>query len=359
MLNKFKVKSDGRTVYERFTSHKCKHSIVGFGESVQWQQIQDKNARGKVNGDWRDGVFLGVIWRTTEFIIGTADGVFKCRTIKQRVAENAYDPKCLEYIKVSYADYVLSGAKSQGARVRYADLAVEPPAREPAVRSGNEFVPRRIYLKPADFDKFGFTEGCPGCTWLQNRIGARRNHNDLCRARVEQAMANDPDERHRVDMQTSKFDTFTPAEGVRLQEEAKRDERPASMPGSSTDKPPEPNPAPPPDAANVEPTIPVAEALPPSPIRTRPQKRSSTTSYSPANVPNAKSSRRTLDLHGDDAMGVGGHGAPGPETAADAADDAMGFGSPSGDSEMLSVVRLIAARAILGSDMMDCISEET
>ena len=58
MLNKFKVKSDGRTVYERLTNHTCKHSIVGFGESVQWQQIQDKNARDKVNGDWRDGIFL-------------------------------------------------------------------------------------------------------------------------------------------------------------------------------------------------------------------------------------------------------------------------------------------------------------
>ena len=68
----------------------------------------------------------------------------KCRTIKQRVSESAYDPNCLDCIKVSYSDYVLSGAKSQGARVRYADPAVEPPTREPAVRSGNEFVPRRI-----------------------------------------------------------------------------------------------------------------------------------------------------------------------------------------------------------------------
>ena len=37
---------------------------------MQWQQIQDKNARDKLNGDWRDGIFLGVIWKTTEYLIG-------------------------------------------------------------------------------------------------------------------------------------------------------------------------------------------------------------------------------------------------------------------------------------------------
>ena len=219
MLNKFKVKSDGRTVYEKLTNHKCKHMIVGFGEHVQWQQIQDKNARDKVNGDWRDGIFLGAIWRTTEYIIGTPDGVFKCRTIKTRVAENSYDAACLEYIKTSYADYALSGAKSQGARVKFADPAAEPPPREPAFRAGNEFVPRKIYLKPGDFGKYGFTDGCPGCVWLQNKIGARRNHSDECRLRVEQAIGRDPEEKHRIDIQNSKMDTFSAAEGARIHQE--------------------------------------------------------------------------------------------------------------------------------------------
>ena len=218
MLNKFKVKSDGRTVYERLTNHKCKHLVVGFGEYVQWQQIQDKNARDKVNGDWRDGVFLGVIWRTAEYIIGTQDGVFKCRTIKTRVDANSYDPACLDYITTSYADYALSGAKSQGARVKFADPSSEPPPRAPAFRAGNEFVPRKIYLMPKDFAKYGFTDGCPGCVWLQNKLGARRNHNDQCRLRVEQAIGQDPEEKHRIDIQNSKMDTFAAAEGARLQE---------------------------------------------------------------------------------------------------------------------------------------------
>ena len=55
VLNKFKVRDDGGTVYERVTKHRCKHLIVGFGESVQWQQMQDRqNARDKLTGDWRN-----------------------------------------------------------------------------------------------------------------------------------------------------------------------------------------------------------------------------------------------------------------------------------------------------------------
>ena len=68
---------------------------IGFGESVQWQMTPNKNARDKVNGDFRDGIFLGVIWRTTEYLIGTPEGIFKCNTVKPRIKENAYDPACI------------------------------------------------------------------------------------------------------------------------------------------------------------------------------------------------------------------------------------------------------------------------
>ena len=134
------------------TGHKCKHPVFGFGESIIWQVIPDKNNRNKFDGDFRDGVFLGVIWRTTEFLIGTPEGLFKCRTVKQRTEEAAYDGECLNYVKSSYNDFVLEGAKSTGATVRFADPST-PVSRPDIVptRTGAEWMPRRIYLKPADF----------------------------------------------------------------------------------------------------------------------------------------------------------------------------------------------------------------
>ena len=36
IINKFRVGADGRTAYERITSHKCKSFVVGFGETVDY-----------------------------------------------------------------------------------------------------------------------------------------------------------------------------------------------------------------------------------------------------------------------------------------------------------------------------------
>ena len=77
-INKFKVGEDGKTCYERITGHRCKHPVYGFGESVIWQIPPDD--RDTLNGEFRDGIFLGVIWRTTELLIGTPEGIFKCNT---------------------------------------------------------------------------------------------------------------------------------------------------------------------------------------------------------------------------------------------------------------------------------------
>ena len=78
----------------------------------------------KFDGDWRDGLFLGVIWKSGEYVVGAAEGVFKCSTIKTRPIENAYDPSCIDYITTSYDDYILKGAKSEGAKLRFAPNAM-------------------------------------------------------------------------------------------------------------------------------------------------------------------------------------------------------------------------------------------
>ena len=31
---------------------------------------------------------------------------------------------------------------------------------------------------PRDFAKHGFTQGCPGCTYVQNGMGLKRNHSE-------------------------------------------------------------------------------------------------------------------------------------------------------------------------------------
>ena len=63
IMNKFKVQQDGRTAYEATAKHECSHLIVGFGEHIRWQLTPQKPVPDMLDGDWRDGIFLGVIWK--------------------------------------------------------------------------------------------------------------------------------------------------------------------------------------------------------------------------------------------------------------------------------------------------------
>ena len=106
---------------------------------------QDKTERNKLDSHFRDCILLGVVWRSGKFIIGTLEGIFKCRTVKPRPIETAYDPKCIEYIKHGYRDYMLSGPKTKGATAAFADPDVKiAPSIGVAPRKGNEWAPRRI-----------------------------------------------------------------------------------------------------------------------------------------------------------------------------------------------------------------------
>jgi hypothetical protein len=116
-LNKFKVGADGLTCYERITKHECKHEAFGFGESVMWQMAPDKTDRDKLDNGVRDGIFLAVIWRSGEFLIGTTDGRFKTQTVKARPVETSYDPSCIDFITTRYSSYALEGGRRKEQRL--------------------------------------------------------------------------------------------------------------------------------------------------------------------------------------------------------------------------------------------------
>ena len=52
----------------------------------------NKSDQHKADGRGMTGIFLGYIWRTTECIEGTEDAVYKCRTIRRKTEDLAYDP---------------------------------------------------------------------------------------------------------------------------------------------------------------------------------------------------------------------------------------------------------------------------
>ena len=56
VMNKYKVRANGKTSYEMITKHECRHQVFGFGEHVLWQLTPDKNSRDNLNGDFIEGI---------------------------------------------------------------------------------------------------------------------------------------------------------------------------------------------------------------------------------------------------------------------------------------------------------------
>ena len=201
ILNCYKVLENGRTPYEYITGHRLKAVTVPFGERVHFMTAPDKNAKKLTN--WKTGIYLGINMKTTELMVGNSDGIHMMRTIRRQVEDSRWNQSNIEEIKTTVSE-AFGGADSDGALVVPARLS---PA-EPAVSRGGRFQPRPVYMRPKDFEKYGFTGGCPGCVALQSGLGHKRNHSDECRHRMEEEMLHDPEDRQRVDTATDRMDHF-------------------------------------------------------------------------------------------------------------------------------------------------------
>ena len=151
----------------------------------------DKGKQFKADSRVGTGVFLGYVWRSTEYLIGTPEGIFRCRTVRRRAEEIAYNASCFDFLDTNYDEYIMKGAKTR--------LHISEPvgmANEEIPTRGRDFAPRRIYIKPSDYDRHGHTQGCRACTWMQNRVGPRPGHTEACRSRMEGEIAKlDDDDR--------------------------------------------------------------------------------------------------------------------------------------------------------------------
>ena len=184
VLLKYKVRESGRTAYENITGHRVKHPVVMFGETMNFKLKQNEPRRRKMETEWSTGIFVGVDSRTSEALVVSGDGLFKCRTVRRVIREEAFNQKWLEEAVTPIDEYVLKGAKTSFEDTRVHKHVVEGHAPVPADQ-GREYVPRRARLNQTDFEDHGYTQGCRGCEFLQTGLGGRQGHSDLCRSRIE------------------------------------------------------------------------------------------------------------------------------------------------------------------------------
>ena len=82
-LLKYRIRKDGRTSYGAMTGHRCSEQAVSFGERVQFKMATDKNDRRNGQTEWSEGIFIGVITRSIEFIVIDEHGLYKCTRMQK------------------------------------------------------------------------------------------------------------------------------------------------------------------------------------------------------------------------------------------------------------------------------------
>ena len=72
-----------------------------------------------------------------------------------------------------------------------------PEVQRPERRQSDKRPPS-LYIKKADLIKYGYTKGCKGCNAARGNLRAV-GHSEACRIRIEQAIAQDAEDRDRID----------------------------------------------------------------------------------------------------------------------------------------------------------------
>ena len=166
------------------------------------------------------GIWLGINERTEEVLVGTSNGVVKCRTVNRMSEDNRWDAKMVTQMRglpwepvpgkpgipvpVGIRDdgTVADGQDTEEARKVTID---EEEGEEVKFKGG----PDRLHISRKAIERYGPTAGCPACTaierqkHLRNPIGRfGHNHNETCRERIKDFMRDDPQyrqllQRHR------------------------------------------------------------------------------------------------------------------------------------------------------------------
>ena len=188
LVNRYEVGHDGKTPYERLRGKTSRMLGVEFGERLMFRR-QPLGARlAKLESLWEEGIFVGYRSQSGEYMIGTAEGAFKTRTIKRMICEKRWDAGNLSCIvgtpwKPIPGDDDVDDAMP-AIQIKMKDGTVDI---EQARQKEEQIVPRRVYIQRKDIEEHGATPGCLGCRAI---LGGRKaiNHSETCRGRIENCM---------------------------------------------------------------------------------------------------------------------------------------------------------------------------
>ena len=135
VLNRFRVRSNGRTAFEIATLHKVRHKAMAFGEMVSFEHTHV----GKEDDRKDVGVFVGMMDGSPIYLVANASGVFGSPRIAAFPEEQAFDPDVVLSVGVGHHEFIDKGVKvPPGHRVvppAAPVLAPDNPEADPVVTS--------------------------------------------------------------------------------------------------------------------------------------------------------------------------------------------------------------------------------
>ena len=141
------------------------------------------------------GAFVSLMFRTTEYILMTKDGIYKTSNVKRASEGNQYDEKCLDWAAVDITELVNKGAVTRA----FGRPGTEREGHQEAKPTEKEYVPRKFRITEEHLAQHGYTVDCPECIRRQTGIGSRTFHSDTCRQRIQEEFLKGERGREKVE----------------------------------------------------------------------------------------------------------------------------------------------------------------
>ena len=147
-----------------------------FGELVFYRPTSNHDKHmNKMEARWKVGIYLGIERRSGELILGSSEGTETARCIKRKP----------ESARWSYEDVMAITAtpwdpqrrrvqqerpltRGEHGEVKIIDEEETKVTREAEETDEERFKSKAMQIRRGDVERFGVTEGCPGCKSIRN-----------------------------------------------------------------------------------------------------------------------------------------------------------------------------------------------
>jgi hypothetical protein len=198
LMNRFQIGEDGMTAHRRLRGKKFNRAMVEFGECI-WYLKPGSKGKFKRESRWGNGIFLGIREESGEYIVGTEEGTIKCGTCRRKgLPEDRWNLALFKEFKgLPWEPTPGSDNPDLKSRIIMPEVSreIKRDIQEPAEQIG----PYKTRITQRDLEKYGVTQGCPGCRATMDRskeVHRGQRHTETCRIRIEGEIAKHEPERH-------------------------------------------------------------------------------------------------------------------------------------------------------------------